>query len=47
MNLTIFGATGGKCQLLIELALAARHQIVALVCDPSKPTLWQAPAISN
>ena len=36
MKLTIFGATGGAGQQLIEQALAAGHHIVAFVRDSSK-----------
>jgi putative NADH-flavin reductase len=36
MNLTIFGATGGTGQQLVEKALAAGCQVAAFVRDPSK-----------
>jgi uncharacterized protein YbjT (DUF2867 family) len=36
MRLTIFGATGGAGRQLVEQALAAGHQVVAFVRNPSK-----------
>jgi putative NADH-flavin reductase len=36
MNLTIFGATGKTGKLIAEQALAAGHDVTALVRDPSK-----------
>jgi nucleoside-diphosphate-sugar epimerase len=38
MRLTIFGATGGTGQQLVQLALAAGHEVVAFVRDPSRIT---------
>ena len=38
MKLTIFGATGGTGKQLVVQALAAGHQVVAFVRDPSKLT---------
>jgi uncharacterized protein YbjT (DUF2867 family) len=38
MKLTIFGTTGGTGKLLVEQALAAGHEVVAFVRDPSKLT---------
>ena len=38
MKLTIFGATGGTGRQLVEQALAAGHQVVAFVRDPSRLT---------
>ena len=36
MRLTIFGATGGTGTLLVEQALAAGHQVTAVVRDPAR-----------
>ncbi len=38
MRLTVFGATGGAGKQLVEQALAAGHEVVAFVRDPSKLT---------
>jgi hypothetical protein len=38
MKLAIFGATGGTGRLLVEEALAAGHEVVAFVRNPSKLT---------
>ncbi len=38
MKLAIFGATGGTGKQLVEQALAAGHEVVAFVRDPSKLT---------
>ncbi|MDA3649874.1 SDR family oxidoreductase [Saccharopolyspora indica] len=38
MRITIFGATGGTGKHLIEQALAAGHQVTAVVRDPAKVT---------
>src|SRR5712692_4242779 len=38
MKLTIFGTTGGTGKLLVEQALAAGHEVVAFVRNPSKLT---------
>src|SRR5258705_9581941 len=39
MNLTIFGATGGIGGQLLEQAVAAGHEVTAVVRDPSKLAL--------
>jgi putative NADH-flavin reductase len=36
MKLTIFGATGGTGRCLVEQALAAGHEVTAVVRDPSR-----------
>lgn len=36
MNITIFGATGGTGKQIVVQALAAGHQVAALVRDPAK-----------
>jgi NADPH:quinone reductase-like Zn-dependent oxidoreductase len=36
MELTIFGATGGTGTCLTEQALAAGHQVTAVVRDPAR-----------
>ena len=41
MKLTIFGATGGTGQQLIEQALTAGHRVVALIRNPAKLTTQQ------
>jgi putative NADH-flavin reductase len=42
MKLTVFGATGGTGQQVVEQALAAGHQVTVLVRDPAKLGLNQA-----
>ena len=37
MKLAIFGATGGTGQQLVEQALAAGHQVTAVVRSPCGP----------
>ncbi|MCW2898195.1 MAG: NADH-flavin reductase, partial [Streptosporangiaceae bacterium] len=36
MKLTIFGATGGTGSQLVQQALAAGHEVTAVVRDPSR-----------
>jgi len=44
MNLTIFGATGATGTCLTEQALAAGHDVTAVVRDPARLTIDSAPA---
>ena len=39
MKLAIFGATGGTGRALVEQALAAGHEVTALVRDPARVTV--------
>ncbi|GAA2266583.1 NADH-flavin reductase [Streptomyces ruber] len=39
MRLTVFGATGGVGQEIVRLALAAGHQVTAVVRDPARLTV--------
>jgi putative NADH-flavin reductase len=43
MKLTIFGATGGTGTCLAEQALAAGHEVVAVVRDPARLTVRPLP----
>jgi len=47
MKLTIFGATGGTGTCLAEQALAAGHDVTAVVRDPARLTLRTPPSDSN
>jgi putative NADH-flavin reductase len=44
MKLTIFGATGATGTCLVEQALAAGHDVTAVVRDPARLTVRPAPA---
>jgi putative NADH-flavin reductase len=46
MKLTIFGATGGTGTCLTEQALAAGHEVTAVVRDPAWLTVRQSPALT-
>ena len=46
MKLTIFGATGGTGTCLAEQALAAGHDVTAVVRDPTRLTVRQSPVPS-
>jgi putative NADH-flavin reductase len=46
MRLTIFGATGGTGTCLTEQALAAGHEVTAVVRDPARLTVRQSPAFT-
>jgi putative NADH-flavin reductase len=46
MRLTIFGATGGTGRCLTEQALAAGHDVTAVVRDPARLTVSASPALS-
>jgi putative NADH-flavin reductase len=43
MKLTIFGATGGTGTHLAEQALAAGHEVIAVVRDPARLTVTASP----
>jgi putative NADH-flavin reductase len=45
MKLTIFGATGGTGTCLAEQALAAGHQVIAVVRDPARLTVGPHPLL--
>jgi len=48
MRLTIFGATGGTGTCLAEQALAAGHDVIAVVRDPARLSIsTPAPALSS
>lgn len=42
MKLTVFGATGGTGRQVVEQALAAGHEVTAVVRDPARLTLQHA-----
>ncbi len=44
MKITIFGATGGTGTCLVEQALAAGHEVTAVVRDPARLAALAAPA---
>jgi putative NADH-flavin reductase len=45
MKLTIFGATGGTGTRLVEQALAAGHQVTAVVRDPARLAIPASPRL--
>jgi len=47
MELTIFGATGVTGTLLTEQALAAGHQVTAVVRDPARLTVRTRPGCGS
>ena len=45
MNITVFGATGGTGTALVEQALAAGHEVTAVVRDPARMKVAQHPRL--
>jgi len=45
MNITVFGATGGTGTALVEQALAAGHEVTAVVRDPARMKVARHPRL--
>lgn len=45
MNITVFGATGGTGTALVEQALAAGHEVTAVVRDPARMKVAPGPRL--
>lgn len=45
MNITVFGANGGTGSIFTDLALAAGHEITAVVRDPARMTIGRRPSL--